>query len=108
MYKITFILDEVYHMRSNYPGSKISEVLRSFKDTTGICLKPECQWIIPKNETMKLLSIGILSSPELSKSGLYNCDEAIGYIDLVTRVIKSYLPDFKWEFDDDEEMIELW
>ena len=108
MYKITFMLDEVYHMRSNYSGSKVSEILKLFKETTGIYLKPDCQWIISKNEIDKLLNLGILSSTELNKSGLYNCDEAIGYIDLVTRIIKSYIPDFEWEFDDDEEIIELW
>lgn len=115
MYKVKFTLgdvydNETYHMKSNYPGTKINEVLMKFEGETGCKIKSWCEdWgdtRIHYRDTKKLLDLGIISMDEISDEE-FDCDDTTGYIDLISRIIKYYLPDFEWDpesFDEEETL----
>lgn len=121
MYKIKFALGnwsddrygqkETFHMRSNYPGSEINEVLQKFESETRCDIRSWCEeyedTYIHEPDSSKLVSFGIVTPEELTKEGEYECEGTLGYIDLISRIIKYYLPDFEWDHEsfEDEEVL---
>ena len=120
MYKIRFTLGdwsddghgqkETFHMKSNYPGSDINSVLRRFENETGCNIRSWCEeWednFIHNYDAVRLVASEIISSNELV-DGEYECEGTLGYIDLISRIIKHYLPDFEWDHEsfEDEEVL---
>lgn len=116
MYKIRFTLGdwshgqkETFHMRSNYPGSEINRALRNFEIKTKCNLESWCKenTFICKQDSSKLVSLGIISSEELTTEEEYECKGTLEYIDLISRIIKYYIPDFEWDHEsfEDEEVL---
>lgn len=117
MYKIRFTLGdlngqkETFHMKSNYSGSEINRILRRFEGEAGCDIRSWCEeyedTYIHEPDTSKLISLGIITSGELTKDGDYECEGTLGYIDLISRIIKRYLPDFEWDYEsfEDEEVL---
>ena len=123
LYKIRFTLGdwsgdghggkETYHMKSNYPGTKINDVLLKFENETNCNIKSWCKDYadnyIHEHDSSKLVSYGIISSDELTRDEEFECEGTLGYIDLISRIIKHYLPDFEWDHEsfDDEEVLSI-
>lgn len=121
MYKIRFTLGdwsddghgqkETFHMKSNYPGSEINKTLQKFESETECDIRSWCEeyedTYIHEPDTSKLISLGIITSEELTKDRDYECEGTLGYIDLISRIIKHYLPDFEWDHEsfEDEEVL---
>lgn len=120
MFKIRFTLGdwsdsghgkkETYHMKSNYSAKEINEVLLKYENETGSNISSWCMddgdTIIHSYDTNSLVTMGIVSSSEII-NGEYDCENALGYIDLISRIIKYYIPDFEWDYEsyEDEETL---
>lgn len=111
-----------YHIISNYSGKEISEVYDNLSKELEWYFTEECQnygeYFLSEKGEQQLLKFGILTESDITTSKLewyknegtknytYVIHSGEEFIDIFFKLVKTKIPDLKWEYRNlDEEII---